>query len=319
MRGFKSRLFTTVAALSLMHSAAALAEDFPSHPIEVVTHTSPGGGTDTTARLTALVMQKELGTNVVVLNKKGGAGSVEMSYAKNKPADGYTVMAVTPTHLFTMMRGKSPIGIDDIKGVARATDDPIIIMVRSDSPYKTLQDLVDAGQSGIVKWGGTAIGGVDHISAMSFADAANMKVSYVPFDSGAEFAAALGRGDIDAAGLNISETQDQLESGEFRPLAVMAETRMKSLPDVPTLPEKGLDVTFSTVRGYIVLADTPKDHLDILEKAMVDGMQSERFQNYLTGIGLDDSSTANAEIWDRQLRTMYTAGEKTMRKLGLIQ
>ncbi|PSJ19851.1 hypothetical protein CVH10_20690, partial [Halomonas sp. ND22Bw] len=88
-----------------------------------------------------------------------------------------------------------------------------------------------------IKWGGTQIGGVDHIAAMSFANEANLNVSYVPFESGAEFAAALSRGDIDAAGLNISESQDQVDAGDFRPLAVMAEERMGALPDVPTLAE----------------------------------------------------------------------------------
>lgn len=295
------------------------AKDFPLDPIEIAVHTSPGGGTDTTARMVALSTQEQLDSNVFVQNKKGGGGSVSMSYVGAKPADGYTVMAITPTHLFTMLRGKSPLGIEDIQGVARGTDDPIIIMVRGDSDYGSLADLITAGKSGIVKWGGTQIGGVDHIAAMSFAHKAGMKVSYVPFDSGAEFAAALSRGDIDAAGLNISETQDQMASGEFRPLAVMAEHRMSALPEVPTLAENGMDVAFSTVRGYVVLKDTPPERVALLEKAMLQGMESERYREYLSGIGLDSTSVAGSEDWDAQIRRMYKAGETTMTELGLLQ
>ncbi|WP_157958341.1 Bug family tripartite tricarboxylate transporter substrate binding protein [Salinicola lusitanus] len=310
---------TSLATAALAFSATSGADDFPSEPIEIVVHTSPGGGTDTTARIVALATQAQLGTNVYVQNKKGGGGSVAMSYVKSKPADGYTVMAITPTHLFTMLRGNSPLDIDDIQGLARATDDPIIVMVRGDSRYKSIHDLIEAGRAGVIKWGGTQIGGVDHIAAMSFAKAAGMKVSFVPFDSGAEFAAALSRGDIDAAGLNISETRDQIAAGDFRPLAVMADDRMKALPDVPTLSEKGLDISFSTVRGYVVLKSTPKARQEILEKAMLKGMESDRYQNYLKGIGLDETSIEDAADWDSQIRRMYKAGQETMQDLGLAR
>ncbi len=312
-------LMTSLATAALAFSATSGADDFPSEPIEIVVHTSPGGGTDTTARIVALATQAQLGTNVYVQNKKGGGGSVAMSYVKSKPADGYTVMAITPTHLFTMLRGNSPLDIDDIQGLARATDDPIIVMVRGDSRYKSIHDLIEAGRAGVIKWGGTQIGGVDHIAAMSFAKAAGMKVSFVPFDSGAEFAAALSRGDIDAAGLNISETRDQIAAGDFRPLAVMADDRMKALPDVPTLSEKGLDISFSTVRGYVVLKSTPKARQEILEKAMLKGMESDRYQNYLKGIGLDETSIEDAADWDSQIRRMYKAGQETMQDLGLAR
>ncbi|MBY6031276.1 tripartite tricarboxylate transporter substrate binding protein [Halomonas sp. DP8Y7-1] len=300
-------------------SAALAADDFPINPIEIAVHTSPGGGTDTTARMVALSTQEQFDSNVFVQNKKGGGGSVAMSYVSGRPADGYTLMAITPTHLFTMLRGNAPVDIDDIRGVVRATDDPIIIMVRGDSDFATLEDLIEAGRSGTIKWGGTQIGGVDHIAAMSFANEAGLKVSYVPFDSGAEFAAALSRGDIDAAGLNISETQDQIAAGEFRPLAVMADERMGALPEVPTLAEDDMDVAFSTVRGYVVLKDTPQERVDALEQAMLDGMHSQRYQEYLEGIGLDSTSIAGGEAWDAQIRRMYEAGKDTMTELGLLQ
>lgn len=312
-----SLLAAAVAGAALSTGMATAAEDFPSEPIEISVHTSPGGGTDTTARIVALVTGEALDSNVFVQNRAGGGGSVAMSYLKGKPADGYTVMAVTPTHLFTMLRGNAPLGIDDIQGIARATDDPIIVTVRCDSDYKTLDDLIQAGKSSEIKWGGTQVGGVDHIAAMSFAKAADMQVSFVPFNSGAEFAAALSRGDVAVAGLNVSESRDQIDAGEFCPLAVMADERMQALPDTPTMKENGMDLAFSTVRGYVVLKDTPPERVKVLEEAMLKGMQSERYQKYLDGIGLDDSSITGAEAWEAQLRRMYEAGKTTMQDLGL--
>lgn len=306
-------------ALSLTTSSAIAADDFPSQPIEVVTHASAGGGTDTTARMALIRARRELGVDAFVTTKTGGGGSVAMSYVSDKPADGHTVMAITPTHLFTMARGKAPIGIDDIVGVVRTTDDPIVVMVRGDSEFATIEDLIAAGKERSLKWGGTQVGGVDHIAAMSFANATGVKVAYVPFGGGGEFLTALLGGDIEVAGFNVTETTDQIDAGDLRPLATMAEERASFLPDTPTLPEKGFDVVFSTVRGFVVMRDTPADRIAALEAGFLKAMGHQTYQNYLTGSGLDSSSIANAEVWDRQIRRMYSSAEATMRELGLIQ
>ena len=165
-------------ALALPATAPfAFAADFPSAPIEVVTHASAGGGTDTTARMLLIRTRRHLKADAVVVPKTGGGGRVAMNYVKSRPADGHTVMAITPTHLFTMASGNAPLGIDDIKGVVRSTDDPIIVMVKGDSPVRTLDDLIKASRQKPVKWGTTQIGGVDHVAAATFAKASGAKVA----------------------------------------------------------------------------------------------------------------------------------------------
>ena len=261
--------------------------------------------------------RRELKTDAFVATKKGGGGAVAMSYVKDKPADGHTLMAITPTHLFTMARGKAPIGIDDIVGVVRTTDDPIIVMVRGDSAFKTIEDLIAAGKNRPLKWGGTQVGGVDHIAAMTFAKQTGVKVAYVPFDGGGEFLTALLGGDIEVAGFNVTETKDQIEAGDLRGLATMAETRVSALPDTPTLPELGYKVVFSTVRGIVALKDVPAERIATLEAGFLKALNHQTYQTYLTGSGLDASSIAGAEAWDRQIRQMYASAEETMRELGL--
>ncbi|NIO15277.1 MAG: tripartite tricarboxylate transporter substrate binding protein, partial [Xanthomonadales bacterium] len=83
--------------------------------------------------------------------------------ANSKPRDGYTVLALTQTHLYTIARGKSPLTIDDVVGVARAMDDPTFITVAANSPYKTLKDLVDASKDAPLNWGVAQVGGTEHI------------------------------------------------------------------------------------------------------------------------------------------------------------
>ena len=97
----------------------AIADDFPSKPIEVVTHAGLGGGTDTTARMLLIRTRKNLKNNAYITPNKGDGGNKAMSYVKSKPRDGHTVLAITPTHLFRMARGGAALNIDDFVGVAR--------------------------------------------------------------------------------------------------------------------------------------------------------------------------------------------------------
>lgn len=313
--------FSRIASGAMMLAAlatASFAEDYPTQPIEVVTHASAGGGTDTTARTMLIRARRELGVDAFVQIKKGGGGAVAMSYASGKAADGHTLMAITPTHLITMARGRSPISIDDVKGVVRSTDDPIIVVVNKKSGIESLEQLTELSNSSPVKWGGTQAGGIDHIAAMTFANKSGTKVAYVPFDGGGAIITNLMGGNLQAAGLNYGEAVDGIESGDFVPLAIMAQERLGVLPDTPTLTELGIDgVNFSTVRGIIVMKDTPEDRTALLEEKLLKGMSHGTYQAYLQGIGLDASSVAGSEIWDAQIREMYDNIYETLGELGL--
>ena len=311
-----ARLFA--AAVTLIMGATAFAEDFPSQPIEVVTHASAGGGTDTTARTMLIRARRTLDTDAFVNIQRGGGGAVAMNYVAERPADGHTVMAITPTHLITMARGRAPIGIDDIRGVVRSTDDPIIVVVNVNTGLTSIEELVAASQDSRITWGGTQAGGIDHIAAITFSNRSGADVAYVPFDGGGEIITNLMGGNIQAAGLNFGGAVDGIESGDFLPLAVMSTQRLSILPDTPTLAELGIEgVNFSTVRGIVVMADTPDDRVAALEEGLLSAMAHGTYQNYLVGIGLDASSVAGSEVWDGQIREMYDSIFATLGELGL--
>ena len=305
------------ATLALTVGSAA-ANDFPSQPVEVVTHASAGGGTDTTARTMLIRARRELGTDAFVQIKKGGGGTVAMSYVSGKPADGHTLMAITPTHLITMARGRAPIELEDIKGVVRSTDDPIILVVSKSSGIKSFEDLKEVSKQAPIKWGGTQAGGIDHIAAITFSNKSGVKIAYVPFDGGGAMITNLMGGNIQAAGLNYGEAVDGIESGDFLPLGVMAAKRLTALPDTPTLAELGVeDVNFSTVRGIVVMADTPEERVTALEEKLLKAMNHGTYQAYLEGIGLDPTSIGGSDEWDAQIRSMYANIYQTLGDLGL--
>ena len=303
----------------LATSLCTAQEPFPAEPIDIVTHASPGGGTDATARAMAAGTRVALDADMAVVPRTGGGGIVALNYVNNRPRDGYTGLSITPTHLFAIARGQGPLSIDDLVGVARATDDPLVVMVRADSPVTTLAELIELGRTRSIKWGTTQIGGVDHVAGAIFAQVAEMQLSVVPFSGGGEIVTNLMGGSIDAAGLNLTEALDQIERGDFRALAVMADDRLPIISDIPTTVELGYDVVFSTVRGFLVLKGTPEDRIAALEAGMLEGMQHDTFQTYLQGSGLDSSGIAGREVWDAQVKRLYADAREAMIDLGIIQ
>lgn len=308
-----------IACFALLLLAGCAEDGFPGRGIEIVTHASPGGGTDTTARTLVRGAREALGADIAIVPRTGGGGVVAMNYVDSRPRDGRTVLAITPTHLFAIARGQGPFDIDDLVPVARATDDPIVVTVRAASDIEDLEDLIALGRERPIKWGTTQIGGIDHVAGAVLARVAGTELSVVPFAGGGEIVTNLMGGSVDAAGLNLTEALDQIERGEFRALAVLADERLATIPDVPTAGELGYDVSFSTVRGYVVLNGTPEARIAALEQALLAGMRHPSYEAYLAGAGLDRDSVAGREAWGAQLATLYREAREAMVDLGIVE
>lgn len=304
-------------ALTAAPVVASAQDDYPSKPIEVVIHSSYGGGTDTTARMMMIRSRRVLDTDMYVVAKRGGAAANAQNYVLSKPADGYTLMALTQTHLYTIAQGKSDMTIDDIVGVARAMDDPTFIAVGAESPYETLEDLVATGKERALNWGVAQIGGTEHIGLAQFSKAAGMKYKPVAMGSGLQMVQGLVSGELDATLPNVSEARQLIEDGGIRPLVVMAKERLPEYPDVPTSWELGYEVSLSTTRGYAVRAGTPPEIVQKLSEALVKAMKHETFGNYLKSAGLDpEKSVAGAEVWDEQLKAEYATAAEALKELA---
>ena len=130
--GLKAIAIAGISTLGIVSIASA--DKYPSKPIQLVIHAKYGGGTDTTARMVSIRTRRNLKTDISIVAKRGGSGAKAQNYVLSRPADGYTIMALTQSHLYTMARGKSKMKIDDIVGVARA-EKPIVSVVRKDNIY----------------------------------------------------------------------------------------------------------------------------------------------------------------------------------------
>ncbi|HEX2727201.1 MAG TPA: tripartite tricarboxylate transporter substrate binding protein [Beijerinckiaceae bacterium] len=316
---FASRAALAVCVGALALSGAAAQEKFPSKTIEVVTHAGVGGGTDITARMMMVQAPGEFGQELVVVNKQGGSGAAALGYAASRAKDGHTVMLITQTHLLTALQGKGAgVKLEDIVGVARATDDPQILMVGKNSPFKTAKEFIDASKGKAMKYGTTQVASVDHIAVLGFAKEAGLQApTVVPFRGGGDVVINLVGGNIDAALINFAEAESQIKAGEVRALLVLDRERNASLPEVPTGAEIGVPAFYSTVRGFAVLKGTPEDRIKTLEDGLVKAMNGKLYQDYIKSSGQSSKSVVGRAEWQKQLDEFSKSGKEALAAIGV--
>lgn len=253
------RVFTSsLASMTLaLASTAALAQaGYPNKNIEVVVPFAPGGGTDNLMRTITGIMDENKWSPVAlnVNNRVGGSGTVGYSYLISKKGDSHVIAGATPMVVSGKLQGRLPGNHRDAMTMLMIVAiDELTLAVRSESPYKTIEDFVEAARakSGQLTVGGTGTHNEDHIFAHLFEQAAKIKLKYVPFNSGGEVTAALMGGHIDAGIMNPNEIVAQVEAGKAKNLAVAARKRMPDAPDVPTFAEKGMPFYWEQMRGVI--------------------------------------------------------------------
>jgi len=246
-------------------SAVAVAQaKYPQRTVEVVVPYAPGGGTDNLMRTITGIIDENKWSPVPlnVNNRAGGSGAIGFNYLINKKGDAHVIAGATPMIVSGKIEGRLPGNHRDAMTVLMIVAiDELMLSVRTESPYKTIDDFVKAARA---KPGGLTVGGTatlteDHIFTYLFEQAAKIQVKYVPFNSGGEVTAALMGGHIDAAVENPNEIVAQIEAKKARNLAVASRKRLTDAPDVPTFAEKGYEFYWEQMRGVIGPANMPPE------------------------------------------------------------
>jgi len=258
-------LKTILAALALALPLGAAAQPkYPSRVIEVVVPYAPGGGTDNLMRMITGIIDENKWSPVTmnVNNRAGGSGAVGYNYLINKKGDPNVVAGATPMVVSGKIEGRLPGNHRDAMTMLMIVAiDELMLSVRTESPYKTIDEFVNAARAkpaGLTV-GGTATNTEDHIFTYLFEQAAKIKVKYVPFNSGGEVTAALMGGHIDAGVMNPNEIIAQVEAGKARNLAVASEKRLADAPDLPTFAERGYRFYWEQMRGVVGPANMPPE------------------------------------------------------------
>lgn len=259
----------------VLATANLAAAQYPERAIEVLVPFGAGGGSDTAARAVVEGMKPQLKHGVVVNNMPGGGATKGMLYVAQQPADGYTVLAVTTSHLIDAVKPKTRAHImNDFDPLCRIQWDTSGVIVAGDSKFKTLEELIDYGKKNpkMLKFAGTSPGGWSEIQTVAFFKEAGVQVTFVPFDSGAEIKAAILGGHITGAVEELAETLPLINAGKLRTLCVIMDKRHPALPDVPSSVELKINYDHGLMRAWGVKKGTPPERqkflLDVIKKSL---------------------------------------------------
>ncbi|RLK33699.1 Bug family tripartite tricarboxylate transporter substrate binding protein [Cupriavidus plantarum] len=256
----------TAACLAI---PVAHAQSYPTHSVELVVPFQAGGGTDALARAFAESARKHLPQSVIVVNKPGASGSIGWADVANAKADGYKLSLLTADLTIVPHLGLTKLTYENFMPVARLNADPSAITVRSDSPYTTVEQFLDAARKnpGGMRVGNAGNGSIWHLAAAALEDKTGTKFNHIPFQGGNPAVLALLGGHIDAVTVSPAEVYAYVSAGKLKTLAVMADQRVKGFENVPTLKERKVDLSIGTWRGIGAPKGTPPEVISVLRTA----------------------------------------------------
>lgn len=278
-------LTSLCAALTLCAGlSSAAAQDFPQRPVTIIVPFGAGGSTDTLTRGLATEMAKVLGQPVVTQNVGGAAGTIGTARVAASAPDGYTLgmLPVGPLTTQTNLRSTLTYSPASFDYVCLVYANPQAVIVRADSPHRTVKDMLEHARRnpGKFDYGSSGVGSVPHLAVVALAKAAGIEAKHIPLKGDADAILSLLRGDVE---MFVSHTAVLASQGEkVRGLGLMADKRLKEFPDLPTLAEQGAPpLSFDVWGGLAVPKGTPAPVIAKLEQACQTGVASESFREML--------------------------------------
>ena len=279
---------TFAALIGFAHAQAT--DSYPDRPIKVVVPAAAGGVTDTPARVVTNRMRENLGQTFVVENQGGAGGILASENVKRASPDGYTLLYVNAaTHgLLPALKKSIPYdAMKDFVPIVMAVRAPLAIVVRSESPYKTLADLVKGadGSSKSLNYGAPGPGNTSHLIGLMLSQASKTPMQAVHYRGEAPMIQDLISGQVDFAASNI--IRSHVEAGTLRVLATTGDKRWFAFPDAPTLKELGYTAEYYAWSGFVAPAGTPQAVVDRINKSANIALAEQDVIKTLTANGFE--------------------------------
>jgi tripartite-type tricarboxylate transporter receptor subunit TctC len=289
-------------ALSTFSLTAIAQTSYPNKPIKMIIPLAAGSAVDNAARILTAKMSQGLGQNIVIENQAGSAGLIGADRVAKAAPDGYTlggfndsVLTMIP-HIYP----KSPWNaLTDFDPLSLAATIEWGLVVKTDSPYKTVADFIAAAKAapGKLNYGSGGNGSPQHIAMALFATRAGINTQHVPYKGATPAAVAVAAGEVEAAFQGLGTVTSLIQGGKLRLLAVSSHKRLNQYPNVPTVDESGLkDFFFNSWFAMVVPTGTPKDIVDRLNAEMRKALADPETRDKLIAIGLTLRGSSPAEL-----------------------
>ena len=288
--------FACLAGFTSVASAA-----YPEKPIKLLIGFPPGGGGDLYGRAIANELGKTIGKTVVVENKAGAGGNIAAELMTQADPDGYTLLLAMSGNLASSpaIRATMPYKVpDDFVFISQLVETPYGLIVSGDSKFKTIQDYIAAAKGGKLTYASTGAGGAAQIVMEMVKQKANLDVLHIPYKGSGPVMTDLMGGLVDSFFAPYTPLMGQINSGKLRLLAVSSQTRVPSLPNVPTLNESGIDVVMTQWYGLVAPKGTPQAVIDKVARAVKEAMKSPDLLKVYRGDGAHESTLAGKAFRD---------------------
>ncbi len=284
--------FALMASLTVIPGLAGAA-GFPDKPVNLSVAFAAGGPTDTIVRALHEKLGERLGAPAVVLNKPGSGGLVAAEFVAKSKADGYNILVMSLSHLLRQaIDPKMTIDmLKDFEPICTYVSLPIVIVVKGDSPFKTIEQRIDFNlkNPGQLNVGHTGIGATSHLSGELFRLYTKTQFKIVPFTGEAPLLTAVMGGHIDFGAFGAPTVVGKVASGDVRVLATFEESRVSYYKDAPTFKEKGYpQVVMPSWYGFAAPAGTPKDVIAKLDSSLKGAIKDPAMQETITKLGFSE-------------------------------
>ncbi len=263
----RSHILAGATAALMLGTAGAQAQEYPVDTVTLVTHSSPGGGSDVFLRELSRFLTPHLGANVVVENVSGGSGATAMAQLAQAPADGSMFYATTPTFIYTSLLSDPEYKYTDLEPLVNFFIDPEVIYTAADSEFQTLEDVIEFAREGRGQWGAANPASLERQALEQLKTAADVNAAVVTHEGGGDLLINVLNGTLQIGVGEVQEIQSQLEAGELRLLATFSDERLDAFPDLPTVQEAGYDVVVRKFRGLAGPKGIPDDVVAAWEAA----------------------------------------------------
>lgn len=311
-----------LAAATLAAPRAPRAQDgWPNRPIRVINPWTPGGPADLVARPILAKMSEALGQPMVLENRPGANGTIGAEFVARAAPDGYTLLfsQAGPNALAPATNPRLPFDpIRDFSPITRLVSAPLVLFVRSDSPIRSVPDLIAAARArpGALSYGSVGPGSTTHLAAEMIAQMADVQMLHVPYQGAAPVATDVLGGRLDFAFLNVSGVTGHIQGGRVRGLAVTTLTPSAALPDLPTMHATLPGFEVNSWYGLMGPANLPAPIVERLYREATAALRAPDVDSFLrqNGLGPDGSSP---QQYTEQLRTDIARWTDLARRAGL--
>ncbi|WP_062234614.1 Bug family tripartite tricarboxylate transporter substrate binding protein [Fictibacillus sp. FJAT-27399] len=295
---------------------------YPKKPIEMTVGFAAGGQADIVTRIVAEAASKYLPNkeSIVVSNKTGASGSIQLAEVFQQKPDGYKLGSVTTGNLIIQPNmGNTPYKSNDFAPISLLNSAPNLLVVKSDAPWKTFDEWLDYVKKNPSKftYGTAGTGDTKHVAMETLNVTYEVKTKHVGFDGSAESITALLGGHIMGAIVGVQEAKPHTDAGKMRVLANLGSSKTDVYKDAPFLKEKGYP-GFDTWTGILAPKNTPKDIVQALDKAFEKALQQPEVLAQFKKIGTEPTY-AGPEEFKKIIKASTKTSAEIMKKSGLSE